>query len=126
MSEAEAAAFSLHGFQVSVGFTLKLPPGTDEATAWRGLRWNTRNRVRRSAERFVVREIAGVEEFVDFYDSNLATRKLDNVYGSTIMRRLLTEVVRHNAGMLLGTFDHDGSLNAATALVWDKTNVYYF
>jgi len=126
VSEAEAAAFSLHGFQVSVGFTLKLPPGTDEATAWRGLRWNTRNRVRRSAERFVVREIAGVEEFVDFYDSNLATRKLDNVYGSTIMRRLLTEVVRHNAGMLLGTFDHDGSLNAATALVWDKTNVYYF
>jgi hypothetical protein len=126
VSEAEATAFSLHGFKVSVGFTLRLTPGADEATVWRGLRWNTRNRVRRSAERFVVQEIASVEAFVDFYDSNLATRKLDNVYGSTIMRRLLTEVLRHNAGTLLGAFDSDGSLNAATALIWDKANVYYF
>ncbi|KQR81563.1 hypothetical protein ASG35_04435 [Burkholderia sp. Leaf177] len=126
VSDAEAAAFSLHGFKVAVGFTLKLPAGADEASVWRGLRWNTRNRVRRSAERFEVRELPGVESFVDFYDSNLATRRLDNVYGSTIMRRLLTEVLRHNAGMLLGTFDTDGTLNAATALIWDKSNVYYF
>jgi hypothetical protein len=126
VAEAEAAAFLLDGFKVSVQFTLKLPAGVDEETVWRGLRWNTRNRVRRSSERFVVQEIANVETFVNFYDSNLAARELDNVYGSTIMRRLLTEVLRRNAGLMLGSFDSDGSLAAATALVWDRANVYYF
>jgi hypothetical protein len=42
------------------------------------------------------------------------------------MRRLLHEILRNNAGMILGSFDSDGTLNAATALVWDQSNVYYF
>jgi hypothetical protein len=103
-----------------------MPVGADEESVWKGLRWNTRNRVRRSSERFSVQEITSVETFADFYDSNLATRELDNVYGSTIMRRLLAEILRNNAGTILGSFDSDGTLNAATALVWDKSNVYYF
>ena len=125
VSEAEAAAFSLAGFKVSVQFTLKLPAGLDEETVWRNLRWNTRNRVRRSSERFSVQEIADVDAFVKFYDSNLSARELDNVYGSAIMRRLLTEVLQREAGTILGSFDSDGSLSAATALVWDRGNLYY-
>jgi hypothetical protein len=126
VSEAEAAAFMLAGFKVSVQFTLKILTGVDEETAWTGLRSNTRNRVRRSSERFIVQEISSVETFVNFYDSNLAARELANVYGSTIMRRLLTEVLRRNAGTILGSFDSDGTLVAATALVWDSSNAYYF
>ncbi|RKT13358.1 acetyltransferase (GNAT) family protein [Paraburkholderia sp. RAU2J] len=125
VSEAEAAAFMLAGFKVSVQFTLKIPRGVDEETAWSRLRSNTRNRVRRSSERFIVQEISSVETFVNFYDSNLAARDLANVYGSTIMRRLLTEVFRRNAGTILGSFDSDGALVAATALVWDRSNAYY-
>ncbi|WP_176380274.1 GNAT family N-acetyltransferase [Paraburkholderia youngii] len=125
VSEAEAAAFALGGFKVSVQFTLKLPAGLDEETVWRRLRWNTRNRIRRSSERFVVKEIADVDAFVNLYDSNLSARELDNVYGSTIMRRLLTEVLRREAGAIIGSFDSDGSLTAATALVWDRANLYY-
>ncbi|MGF6551742.1 GNAT family N-acetyltransferase [Paraburkholderia youngii] len=125
VSEAEAAAFSLEGFKVSVQFTLKIPVGVDEETAWRQLRSKTRNRVRRSFEQFVVQEISSADTFVDFYESNLAARDLNNLYGSATMRRLLTEVLRRNAGTMLGAFDNDGSLSAATALVWDQSNVYY-
>jgi hypothetical protein len=125
VSEAEAAAFSLNGFKVSVQFTLKLPAGVDEQTAWHGVRSKTRNRVRRSAEQFVVQEINSADAFVDFYDSNLAARDLSNVYGSAIMRRLLSEVLLRKAGTMLGAFDSNGSLTAATALVWDRFNVYY-
>jgi hypothetical protein len=125
VSEAEAAAFALAGFKVSVQFTLKLPPGLDEETVWNRLRRNTRNHVRRSSERFVVQEIKDVDAFVSFYDSNLSVRELDNVYGSAIMRRLLTEVLRRGAGTILGCLDSDGSMTAATALVWDRANLYY-
>jgi len=125
VSEAEAAAFALAGFKVSVQFTLKLPAGLDEETVWSRLRRNTRNHVRRSSERFVIQPITDVDAFVSFYDSNLSARELDNIYGSTIMRRLLTEVLKHEAGTLLGSFDSDGSLTAATALVWDRANLYY-
>jgi hypothetical protein len=125
VSDAEAAAFALGGFKVSVQFTLKLPAGLDEETVWRKLRWNTRNRVRRSSGRFSVQEIADADAFVDFYDANLCARELDNVYGSTTMRRLLSEVLRRGAGTILGSFDSDGSLSAATTLVWDRANLYY-
>lgn len=125
VSEAEAAAFRLAGFNVSVQFTLRLAPGVDEESAWRSLRGNTRNRIRRSSERFVVQTINSVETFVDFYDSNLSARHLENEYGSEVMRRVLREVSTRNAGTILGSFDHDGSLLAATAIVWDRCNVYY-
>ncbi|MFM0136045.1 GNAT family N-acetyltransferase [Caballeronia grimmiae] len=124
-SDAEAAAFRLAGFNVSVQFTLRLSPGVDEESAWSRLRWNTRNRIRRSSERFVVREIDSVDTFVDFYDANLSTRRLQNEYGSEVMRRVLLEVAARRAGMIIGSFDQDGSLCAATALVWDRFNVYY-
>lgn len=124
-SDAEAAAFRLAGFNVSLQFTLRLSPGADEASAWSRLRWNTRNRIRRSSERFVVREIESVDTFVDFYDANLSTRRLENEYGSEVMRRVLREVSARRAGTIIGSFDHDGSLCAATALVWDRFNVYY-
>lgn len=124
-SDAEAAAFRLAGFNVSVQFTLRLSPGVDEESAWSRLRWNTRNRIRRSSERFVVREIESVDTFVDFYDANLSTRRLENEYGSEVMQRVLREVSARRSGTIIGSFDQDGSLLAATALVWDRFNVYY-
>jgi hypothetical protein len=125
MSEAEAIAFSLHGFEVSIGYTLELPPEHTEEQAWSGLRRNTRNWVRRATERLTIREIASADVFVDFYDANLAVRKRNNVYGSMIMRRTLAEVVARRAGVLLGAFDEQGKLQAETALVWDSRAVYY-
>ncbi len=125
MSEAEAIAFSLHGYDVSIGYTMELPPDRTESEAWSALRRNTRNWVRRATERLTIREIQNADAFVDFYDSNLAVRKRNNVYGSNIMRRVLGEVRTRNAGVMLGAFDEDGALVAETALVWDDRAVYY-
>jgi hypothetical protein len=125
MSEAEAIAFSLRGFDVSVSYTLEMAAGGDENAIWMGLRRNTRNWVRRATEQLTVQEISGADAFVDFYDANLAARKRQNVYGSATMRRLLAEVVRRKAGVLLGAFAEDGSLVAETALVWDTRAAYY-
>ena len=72
-----------------------------------------------------IQEISGADLFVDFYDANLAARKRNNVYGSSIMRRLLVEVVHRKAGTLLGAYAEDGSLAAEAALVWDNRAVYY-
>jgi hypothetical protein len=125
MSEAEAIAFSLHGFDVSVAYTMEMADGRSESDIWNGLRRNTRNWVRRAAEQLTVQEISGADAFVDFYDANLAARKRNNVYGSSIMRRLLVEVVHRKAGTLLGAYAEDGSLVAEAALVWDNRAVYY-
>nr|WP_284503979.1 MULTISPECIES: GNAT family N-acetyltransferase [unclassified Caballeronia] len=125
MSQAEAIAFSLHGFDVSIGYTLELPADRSEAEAWSALRRNTRNWLRRATERLTVREINSPDAFTDFYDANLAVRKRNNVYGSQIMRRVLGEVIKRNAGVMLGAFDENGQLVAETALVWDTRAVYY-
>ena len=126
MSEAEAIAFSLHGFDVSVAYTMEMAGERSENDIWRGLRRNTRNWVRRAAEQLTVEEIGEADAFVDFYDANLAARKRHNVYGSDIMRRLLAEALHHKAGTLLGAYADDGSLTAEAALVWDNRAVYYF
>jgi hypothetical protein len=34
-------------------------------------------------------------------------------------------VIRRKAGILLGSYDGNGSLSAAIALVWDNTTMYY-
>lgn len=121
---SETLAFSLHGFAVSVSFTLQIAPERGEADVWMGMRANTRNVIRRAAERMTVLEIRDGDEFADFYEANLAQRKLNNMYGP-IMRQLVNEFVRRKAGLLLGAYDEEGSLQAAIALVWDSTTVYY-
>jgi hypothetical protein len=125
VSDAEAAAFLMQGFKVSVQFTLKSGLGVDEETAWSRLDYKMRNRVRRSSEQCVISQIETADTFVDFYDANLCARHLSNVYGSTVMRRLLAEVLRRDAGTILGAYQSDGSLTAAVTLVWDRSNVYY-
>ncbi|MDR5856397.1 GNAT family N-acetyltransferase [Caballeronia sp. LZ062] len=125
MSEAEAIAFTLHGYDVSVGYTMEIPAERTESEAWSGLRRNTRNWVRRASEQLTIREIDSPDAFTRFYDGNLAVRKRSNVYGSNIMRRLLGEVLQHDSGVLLGAFDDKGALMAETALVWDDRALYY-
>ncbi|WP_244850661.1 GNAT family N-acetyltransferase [Caballeronia sp. SL2Y3] len=125
MSEAEAFAFMIHGYDVSIGYTMEMPAERTEEEAWSGLRRNTRNWVRRASEQLTIREIDSPDAFTRFYDENLAVRKRNNVYGSQIMRRLLAEVLQRKSGTLLGAFDQSGKLVAETALVWDDRALYY-
>jgi hypothetical protein len=122
---AEAVAFALQGFTVTTAFTLQIEPGLTEESVWKDMRANTRNLIRRAAEQLTANELTNVDEFVNFYDANLAQRKRANVYGSGLMRNLIAEIVKRKAGVVIGAYDRDGSLAAAIVLVWDNTTMYY-
>jgi hypothetical protein len=122
---AEAIGFSLHGFSVSTSFTLKLQPNNTEESTWKGMRANTRNLIRRAAERLNTMEMTNADAFVDFYEANLSDRKRKNVYGTALMRKLVSEVLKRKAGMVLGAYGADGKLSAAIVLVWDNSTIYY-
>ena len=126
VSEAEALAFRLEGFSVTVAFTLIADGWTDEATAFSALKGTTRTAVRRAQECLTVRSIDSAKEFLDFYNANLAARKLENVYGAATMDRLLHEVMKREAGTLIGAFDAKGALVAGSAMLWDTRAAYYF
>ncbi|MGF6769059.1 hypothetical protein P3T18_001529 [Paraburkholderia sp. GAS199] len=121
----EAIAFALHDFSISTSFTLTVPPHRTEQDVWQQMRPNTRNLIRRAEERVMVSEIVSAAEFVDFYDVNLAERNRRNVYGSQLMRRLVGEVIRRKAGIVLGAFSDARTLSAAVTLVWDNSTLYY-
>jgi hypothetical protein len=121
----EAVAFSARNFSVSTSFTFTIPPERDEQHIWRNMRANTRNVIRRAEDRVMVAEIVSANEFVDFYDANLANRKRHNVYGSQLMRRLIDEAMRRKAGIMLGALSDGKTLSAAVTLVWDNSTVYY-
>lgn len=126
VSEAEALAFRLEGFNVKVAFTLISDGWTDEATAFAALRGTARTAVRRAQECLTVGPIDSVNAFLDFYNANLAVRKFDNRYEKTTMGRLLHEAMIRKACTLLGAFDSKGALVAGTALLWDTQRAYYF
>ncbi|SMG44096.1 GNAT family N-acetyltransferase [Paraburkholderia susongensis] len=126
MSEAEAIAFTFSRFKVFANFTLRISPQQTEADTWAHMRPNTRNVIRRASEQLTVKEILSADEFVRFYDANLAARQQRNMYGSSLMRTLLGEVMERRAGKLLGCYDKDGTLQAAITVVSDNTALYYF
>lgn len=126
VSEPEAIAFSFAGFEVINSFTLKIFPEESEEEVWKRMRPNTRNLIRRAAERLEVTELLNADSFVEFYNENLAARQQSNVYDRAIMRNLLGEVLRRGAGKLLASHNNDGQLQAAIAVVWDDSAAYYF
>jgi hypothetical protein len=121
---SEALAFTAWGFSVSVHFTIQISPDRTGTDVWEAMRPNTRNLIRRAAERMTVREISDIDEFAAFYEGNLLRRRSENIYGG-VMRKLIEEAVRRKAGVLLGAYENDHSLTAAIALVWDNMTMYY-
>jgi len=126
VSDAEALAFRLEGFNVKVSFTLISSGWTDEATAFAALRGTARTAIRRAQECLTVGPIDSADAFLDFYNANLAVRKLDNKHETTTMRRLLDEATIRGACTLLGAFDSKGALVAATALLSEAQKMHYF
>ncbi|WP_421380299.1 GNAT family N-acetyltransferase [Paraburkholderia sp. DD10] len=122
---SDAVGFALLGFGVAVSYTMRIEPGRAEPEVWAGLRPNTRNLIRRAGEQHTVRQITDANLFVSFYDANLTRRSRDNVYGTHVMRQLVDAFVSRGSGMVLGTYQADGSLCSAIAVIWDKHTMYY-
>jgi hypothetical protein len=115
--------FQALGFTSDVQFTSEVAPAP-EAQLWAGLRDTTRRAIRRARETLVVQETADPELFLDFYERNLAERRLRNNYDPKICKRILAEAVRRGAGRMIVATEN-GQPKAAVFTVWDSSCEYY-
>jgi hypothetical protein len=109
----DALAFGLHGFTVSMRYTLQFAPERDVEQLWKGLNGKTRNLIRTGQKFLEVAPIESPAEFNRFYDANLAVRSRSNIYGTDVMQRLVSAFVERGAGYLLGAYNANGHLVAA-------------
>ena len=121
----DALAFALHGFTVSARYTFRIDRQTTADEAWTRLNSKTRNVIRSASRELTIVPELTPDEFIAFYDANLAARSRTNAYGDAVMRDLVNAFVEHKAGMLLGAYGQGGKLVAAVGLVWDHQAMYY-
>jgi Acetyltransferase (GNAT) domain len=122
---ADALAFSLHGFTVSVRYTFQISPDCTVSEAWARMHSKTRNVIRSAGKKLIVAPVAAPVKFVQFYEANLLERSRKNAYESSVMRQLVNAFVERDAGCLLGAYGPGGQLVAAIGLVWDQHAMYY-
>jgi hypothetical protein len=121
----DALAFALHGFTVSARYTFQVSPDRNAVDVWAGMRGKTRNAIRGAARRLTPMPIDTPAEFLQFYESNLASRSRSNAYGTEVMRELVSAFVERKSGRLLGAYSPGGKLSATIGVVWDKHTMYY-
>ena len=121
----DALAFALHGYTVSARYTLRIDPGTTANEVWKRLNSKTRNVIRSASRELTIVSDLAPEEFIAFYNANLAARSRTNAYGDEVMRDLINAFVERKAGTLLGAYGQGGKLVAAVGLVWDHQATYY-
>ncbi|SDC90336.1 GNAT family N-acetyltransferase [Paraburkholderia lycopersici] len=121
----DALAFALHGFTVSARYTFRIDPRSTPDAVWARLGSKTRNVIRSASRELTVVPGLTPNEFLAFYDANLAARSRTNAYGDAVMRQLVNAFVERKAGMLLGAYGPGGTLVAAIGLVWDHQAMYY-
>jgi len=121
----DALAFALRGFTVSARYTFRIDPRTTPDEAWARLNSKTRNVIRSASRELTIVPDLTPEEFLAFYDANLAARSRTNAYGADVMRQLVNAFVERKAGMLLGAYGPGAKLVAAIGLVWDHQAMNY-
>ncbi|SAL86423.1 hypothetical protein AWB74_07697 [Caballeronia arvi] len=121
----DAVAFSLNGYNVSLGFTFRISFEQTCEDAWLNIRKYTRNLIEKAEKRLTVGPIYSVDDFLNFYAANLADRRLRNAYNERTMRSLVEAFTDRKAGIILGAYSTTGSLEAAVGLVWDRRTMYY-
>lgn len=121
----DVIAFQLLGFQSSVEFTYELHPKSPEML-WRGLRDKTRNVIRRASEQFVIEEDVDPDEFMAFYNRNLARQNVSNSYDLNCALKVCEEAVARNRGRILAIKNKFDALDAAIFYIWDNESAYYF
>ncbi len=120
----DALAFALHGFTVSARYTLQISPLCPASEVWTRMDCKTRNAIRGARKTLEVVPIDDTNQFLRFYESNLALRSRKNAYGTAIMGSLINAFVQRRAGLLLGAYER-ARLVGAIGLVWDRHTMYY-
>lgn len=120
----ETLAFQEAGFQTGVLFTFEVHPAPD-GTLWHAMRDKTRNVIRRAQERVETVRCTSAEQFIAFYEANLAQRGRRNHYDPGIFVQVCRAALQRNRGCILCANGPDGEPLAAIFYVWDETVAYY-
>jgi hypothetical protein len=118
----EAVAFMQRGFGISLGYAFWIERGRTEAQLLDAMTAEPRRHLRKAAGQFSIVPLDDVSEFCRFHDANLGGDN-KNFHGSERMQRLLSEVVDHKAGMLLGARTAQDALVATIGILWDDVAV---
>jgi hypothetical protein len=120
----DVIAFQEESFKTYAQFTHEIAPApiTD---LWQQMRSKTRNVIRRAQERFAVRELYDVEQFIRVYASHLASRHIENTLDLSAARRVLTVALERNRGRILAAIDDRDEIAAANFCAWDGTASFY-
>jgi len=120
----DALSFQAEGFQTGVQFNFEIAP-QPQAEAWNKLRNKTRNVIRRAQEDLNVSELTDVDEFLKFYESNLAERGRHKLEAKHEVTAVCAAALQRGAGKILCTRDLQQRLTAATFLASDAKTAYY-
>jgi hypothetical protein len=118
-------AFQLHGFDLGVQYTFRLPACEDWDALWRGMRDKTRNVIRRAAERFVVGVGMPAADFASFYFANMRYGGKRPMHSRGSLEAVTRVSALHGAGTTLYCADERGALAAAILMVWDDKVAYF-
>jgi hypothetical protein len=118
----DTLAFDAAGFTNGVDFTVEVAPAPEEVL-WRQMRDKTRNIIRRAQESLVVAESENADEFLWFYENNLAS---ENRYPIEISSKIVNNCLSRGVGRILCARDGYGDIKAAVFCVWDAKREYYF
>jgi hypothetical protein len=120
----DTVAFQEMGFTTNVQFTNEIAPEPAEIL-WCAMRDKTRNVIRRASEQLNVVEERDPERFIAFYRANLDRLSLRSFYDFRIVRAIVEECLRRNAGRIIAAVDKTGACKAAIFSVWDRQYEYY-
>lgn len=124
------AAYAL-GYETRLGYTQRIPAGTDKEAFLKGMRRATRRLVRMGERTLEVDRDLAIDEFCAFYAKSVRENhgvwwsKARQRHEAKLRTRLYEACVARRAACLLGARDDKGELHAAIMPVWGHGTMYY-
>jgi hypothetical protein len=125
-SDADGLAFQECGFTVTPQYTFTIDCRGDLAGVWDAMHFKVRQHIRRAESRLGVATIDNPDDFVGFYEENLARLGRKNTMDFGPFPTLFSECRRRDAGELLCASRPDGTPAAMVFLIWGHGSMYYF
>jgi hypothetical protein len=122
--DPEALGFQSAGFRTGLQLTFEVRANT-EIDAWKGLRHKTRNVIRRLQNQLEVADLDDSDEFLGFYQSNLAARGREMFEPKAEVSAVCSAALQNRAGKILCVRDAQRRPVAAALIVFDAQAAYY-
>jgi hypothetical protein len=124
-SIADGLAFQDRGFQAGMQYTFEIDCCDDLKNIWDGMHFKTRQHIRRAEEKFLVATVDDPNDFMRFYNRNLAARGRSPVVALDTFPAAFVACQARDSGEILSANWPDGKPAAMVFLVWGHGTMYY-